>query len=370
MCVKRVCALYNSIEIDDSCAKNLHWPHMKRNWTVLVSLSLLGTLGGVVIFVAIGLPLAEMLVRVSSSRVEAKRADRNFWKFDSQLGWYHNPNVHADFSHPEFDVKVRTNGLGLRDENIDPHDQRQKVLFLGDSLTWGFGVEEEERFTERLQESLPGIRVVNAGVSGYGTDQELLLYEKLQGVIAPDIVAVLVFKNDFQNIDSVQQYGYPKPAFCQSEGGRLQLINSPVPEPNILYTLRRWVLQQSYLLKKLPFVVSTLETLTEWFGSGSREELCGTHDDSRKKLMPLLLSKLIRACKKRGQRLLLVGYATAEQTVQLSRLAQKRAVPFVDLTLLLKDKEDIHIPHDEHWNGKGHWLVAEALKTPLKGLVE
>jgi hypothetical protein len=50
-----------------------------------------------------------------------------------------------------------------------------RILALGDSFTWGFGVEDREVFTEVLASGPGGFEVVNLGVSGYGTDQELLL---------------------------------------------------------------------------------------------------------------------------------------------------------------------------------------------------
>ncbi len=52
----------------------------------------------------------------------------------------------------------------------DPADDRPAVIAFGDSLTAGYGLEIEEAWPARLQERLdregPGLRVVNAGVSG------------------------------------------------------------------------------------------------------------------------------------------------------------------------------------------------------------
>ena len=63
----------------------------------------------------------------------------------------------------------------------------QHIVVLGDSLVWGFGVEEHELFTHVLEEKLrPGARVINLGVSGYSTDQELLLYRDRGRKYDPD----------------------------------------------------------------------------------------------------------------------------------------------------------------------------------------
>ena len=55
---------------------------------------------------------------------------------------------------------------------------RRRILVLGDSVAWCWGVEREECFTERLEAALPDTDVINAGVPGYSTAQELLYYER------------------------------------------------------------------------------------------------------------------------------------------------------------------------------------------------
>ena len=101
-----------------------------------------------------------------------------FWKYDSLLGWVHEPGQEGIFETEKFRTAVRINDKGLRDRahTYERQNDTKRILVLGDSFAWGYGIEESERFSQLLEKSL-GLEVINAGVSGYSTDQELLWYE-------------------------------------------------------------------------------------------------------------------------------------------------------------------------------------------------
>ena len=69
------------------------------------------------------------------------------------------------------------------------------MLFMGDSFVWGVDAEAEERFTDLLRGRIPDLAIVNAGVSGFGTDQEYLLLQRIWPKIEPKVV-VLIFCTD------------------------------------------------------------------------------------------------------------------------------------------------------------------------------
>lgn len=152
------------------------------------------------------------------------------YQFDAELGWFPEPSSERTIQGTRtFDV--RHNALGFRDAEHGPK-QRPRLLVLGDSFVWGFDVDEDERFTARLQEQLPDWEVLNLGVSGYGTDQELLLLQREVEHYAPQIV-FLVFaeENDRKDNTSNRRYGpYYKPYFVRGEAD-FELRGTPVPQP-------------------------------------------------------------------------------------------------------------------------------------------
>ena len=98
-----------------------------------------------------------------------------------------------------------------------------RVVMLGDSITFGTGVADGETFASRL-DALPDLEVLNLGVDGYGTDQELIRLER-EGLAFHPHAVVLNFcvRNDyFDNSLPVALYDgrSPKPYFTL-EGGAL-----------------------------------------------------------------------------------------------------------------------------------------------------
>jgi hypothetical protein len=75
-------------------------------------------------------------------------------------------------------ISVRHSSLGLREQELSDIAP-DRFLFLGDSFTYGDDAEADQRFSDLLQEALPQYGMVNAGVSGYGTDQQFLLMNRL-----------------------------------------------------------------------------------------------------------------------------------------------------------------------------------------------
>lgn len=76
------------------------------------------------------------------------------------------PERAVRFEERHTSFRVRTDSHGWRDENVEPG----ALLCLGDSTTFGWGVEEEEAWPARLAARL-GSPVTNAGVPGYTTHQ-------------------------------------------------------------------------------------------------------------------------------------------------------------------------------------------------------
>lgn len=97
------------------------------------------------------------------------------------------------------DVTYRHDEHGLRiaDGPPPPDDERPRVLFLGDSTTYGWGVAADDALPRQVARRL-GERIVarNAGVSGYTTRQELAQYRALRDVVDAEVVVLVVYPND------------------------------------------------------------------------------------------------------------------------------------------------------------------------------
>lgn len=143
--------------------------------------------------------------------------ERNFFcHFDPQLGWAPLPNVSGLHRRDGFAVYIEQNQFGLRGPKAMRKERlptQQRTLVLGDSYVWGYGVDQDKVFTEPAVHGSE-MELINFGVSGYGTDQAYLLYQR-EGISFDVDEVVLVFTpyNDVENNLSSRQYDHDKSYF-------------------------------------------------------------------------------------------------------------------------------------------------------------
>jgi lysophospholipase L1-like esterase len=200
----------------------------------------------------ITLVLCEISLRLADFRILRDGiGERSLtYDYDAALGWAPVPNSSATVTTART-IHAQHNSLGLRDIAFQP-DGRPVMMFVGDSFVWGVDAEAGERFTDLLRDRLPNVQIVNAGVSGYGTDQEFLLTQRLWDRIKPDVL-VLIFcsANDRRdNSNNVRYDDYQKPYFT-IENDALVVHNQPVPESRQLYIRRNWLVRHAFVARAL-----------------------------------------------------------------------------------------------------------------------
>jgi len=114
---------------------------------------------------------------------------------------------------------VRHNALGMRGPEVGPRQPGEvRVLFVGDSITYGTGVQEDETFALRLAGPLGAAlgRRVTTGISacpGFGVRDHADLLARVQDAFAPDLVVACVFvENDLYDDLQLERgvfAGYP-----------------------------------------------------------------------------------------------------------------------------------------------------------------
>jgi len=140
------------------------------------------------------------------------------FEYDEILGWKGIPGYKG--KSPLFRVDIQINQYGFRDKDWGKAIARAKrrhltkLLFLGDSVTYGYEIEAHERVTEQLEKlnMCHGREVVtfNAGIPAFGTGQEYKTFEILMPVIEPDMVVLLYSSNDIGDSALPYCWGDPK----------------------------------------------------------------------------------------------------------------------------------------------------------------
>ncbi|MEO0649164.1 MAG: hypothetical protein AAFZ65_00620 [Planctomycetota bacterium] len=111
------------------------------------------------------------------------------WMYEaaSDLGYTLHPGFRGRHRHPEFDIEVCVDARGLRDLPYDGAPSH-RVLVLGDSMVFGYGVEAHETFCEVLQRQLGAVDVINAGVSGYGPREQVAMLARHGATTELDLI--------------------------------------------------------------------------------------------------------------------------------------------------------------------------------------
>ncbi|MBN2055927.1 SGNH/GDSL hydrolase family protein [bacterium] len=110
--------------------------------------------------------------------------------------------------------KYGINSLGMLGEEVRPEKEPDvfRIICLGDSITFGFGVHSSQTFAHRLQRLLNDTRtpvvyeVWNAGVPGYSSLQGRRYFHSELAAYEPDVVTVCFGRNDSRFLH--QEGGY------------------------------------------------------------------------------------------------------------------------------------------------------------------
>jgi hypothetical protein len=110
-----------------------------------------------------------------------------------------NPNDFIARHHTGPTVSI--NQLGFRDREVPPKSpDRYRIAVVGDSITWGQGIEERERFSNLIEGFLgPRYEVFNFGRLGANLPDHLEELAQALGT-SPDFVLLQLFINDFETL--------------------------------------------------------------------------------------------------------------------------------------------------------------------------
>lgn len=145
---------------------------------------------------------------------------RGLHVFSSIYGWAGRPGAVAPMGTGRATLNAR--GYRGRELPLPKPGDRTRVVVLGDSIAFGYGVSDEQAFPHLLTVRDNGLEAVNLGVEGYGPGQELLVLQREGLRDDPDVV-VLAFclRNDF--VDAILPVALydgvtPRPRFRLVEG--------------------------------------------------------------------------------------------------------------------------------------------------------
>ncbi|MDD5557048.1 MAG: SGNH/GDSL hydrolase family protein [bacterium] len=298
-------------------------------------------------------------------------------RYHPLLGYAGIPNLDRLFVLPDFSHRIVNNSKGFRDRERSPgKGGGRRMVVLGDSTAWGWGVEAAERFSDVMERRLDGWEVINLAHPGYSTDRELLVLETEGLRYRPDLVLLLFDRNDVVegNNARVIDGRQPKP-FFEFADGRLELRNAPVP------------FDRAYWAAKTALAAEYGDPRAGRPGFWRRSHLANwiafraAHPSRRRReeepadpraleeemeLTKAILRRIDRVCRENGARLV-VADLPSHYTPLLRDFCRREGIPHVDLAAALSEGlRPVSHRRVGHWTPRGHRLVAAAIIGALE----
>jgi len=177
----------------------------------------------------LGLAAAGLVVVVLSTLLLDRAIGWAFLPGQDAPGLVYPPGSSVEYRTPEYHFVVHVNALGFRGEAFSdsPPGQSLRIVALGDSFTYGWGVGDEEAWPALVGRQHLGreqrVEVANLGWVGRGPMDYAELAERALPVLSPDLVIVAVLQGD--DLEQVRPGGH-------ASGG-------PPEERGVRGTLRR-----------------------------------------------------------------------------------------------------------------------------------
>ena len=361
--------------------------------------------------------MVEVMLRIFPIILTPTAANIDLYRADSRLGWAFHPGAQAEIAALDVHTVVTINSHGLRDQDHDyqpPTWVNHRILVLADSFGAALQVDLQHAFPSILEQLLgDDFEVINAGVDGYGTDQEMLYYETEGRHYNADIVLLMfTLSNDARDVseDLIVQDLWrrlrTKPYFRLEHG---QLVLDTFPRQSVfrnIYAEQRtfdgcfpennsptcFLLQNSMILQ-LAFDLSSVRAINSGQVSPAPYPTNSPEWANAWELIRAMLHRLDSSVKADGAQLMVffVGDASAaDLRIRAERVARYPASADIDwlapnreLASILDDLQipyidpierfeaeaiasQLYIQGDYHWTAAGHQLVAEILNTWIR----
>ena len=299
------------------------------------------------------LGLLELFVR---NFVTVRNVGPAFTVYDPIYGKRLKPNLHATRIAPEFRFTINTNSFGMRDpEPTKP--LTDGIVFVGDSFTMGYGVQDNEAFPALVRVGLASrgvtMPVLNTGMGNNGNGRWVKFLEHDAAKFRPRIVVFQVMANDFDD-------NFAEHLFQLDSDGRLREL--PIRPPSLARKAQTFVddvpgLSYSYLVS---LAWTAAETIQSERAITSRES--GLDDDlPSDELTFALVRTAVDKARATGANVigLLVGLSGPRRAKTIE-IFKERGLTCLDGPNR-KDSPDMFFKVDGHWNAAGHRRAAELL---------
>jgi hypothetical protein len=309
--------------------------------------------------IALSLFFCEIAIRLF---VPVRNIGPSFTKYDPYYGKKLKNNFSCRRITPEFTMHFKTNSLGFRgpEPRFFPY---RPVLFLGDSFTMGYGVNDGEEFPSLVRTVLEkhygpdSLAVVNAGIGNSGNGWWLKFLKAEVMRYKPRLIVLQFTDNDFQ--DNMEEG-----LFGLTQNGELSEYRYD------LHRRKGWLAQK--LIEAIPgfsysYCVGLLQQVYmsgfwNYNGlSGSKTNRDTAISSYQQRLTYCILKEILEICKNKNIPVMAINVGVkGKQLDAIGDIWQQYEVPFLNIPYK-EQRPDLYYKTDGHWNKSGHKFVAEKI---------
>ncbi|MBI5814223.1 MAG: hypothetical protein HZB29_01280 [Nitrospinae bacterium] len=163
----------------------------------------------VIVSLLLPLLIGEVVLRIKNSSMQ--NYDIEMWRYsiglkrpsdNPVLGHEHAPNSQAVLQN----VNIRLNEWGMRGGPVPGETGKRRIVFIGGSVTLGWGVEEDKTVEERIRQMFAkdgdDVEVFNSGVANYNTARYVELFITRLNKLKPTDVVALCFVRDAEILEA------------------------------------------------------------------------------------------------------------------------------------------------------------------------
>lgn len=295
---------------------------------------------------------------------------------DNMTGYKYKPLFVGNFLGELYgDVDIKINSKGLRDYEhaYGRSVGKTRILGLGDSITFGSGVDYEDTYLRQLEKKFLDngydVEIIKAGVNSYEFDQEYVYYFEEGYKYIPDIVLIGIHMNDVRVVNPLElkenmfQSNVP-----QSRGSGIitdlrTIVPKYVKSAKFIYMSMVQILPKSKNRNEIYFdlVYGLWNDSVSW--NNYEAKLLDLEENLRQDNVKLILVYFPNTLQFASS----LNAGTYPQK-RIMNLSLDRGIPFIDLTpyLDLPNYEEYYLHSDNaHLNGKGYKFVSEIIYEQL-----
>jgi len=277
-------------------------------------------------------------------------------KYDPVLGWDLRENID---NLQRNGWAISSNNLGIRGKKQTrlQKSREKRAVVIGDSMTFGQGVEDDQTYAAYLEGFRQDYEVLNMAVMAYGQDQQLLKLKFYGLRLLPDVVILGFFPPDLER-NATTFRDYEKPKFVL-ENDTVKLTNVPVKDPK--HYQRFW----------------DLRLLNYWKTMRDRANFQTIYKDTIKTTV-WILAQMIAETQKAGAKMVIVYIPTVNNLTQntppyflFTKICESPSVLCIDPTASIKEylktapDPAAALNADSHYASQIHEVIARTISQAL-----